>query len=715
MKTWNAARHQFELREHLEWEWNLGQVTRFIREHGHDDLGAHPAGEWLARQRALASTGRLSVPRRRSMEAAGISLAAPEGVSRMGADQAWEAFFQRLDDWQAAHGHCRVPERWKDDPALAEWVREQRRLYHGRGLAPEKILRLDALGFEWRRRFAPKDELWNRRYQELAAWQRKYGHTNVTRSQNSVLGHWRDVQREFRKKGVLRAERIALLDEIGFEWTAPGREGMTREEWNQHTWEEHFGRLRAFKERFGHCQVPVLWEEDRQLAGWAAEQRNRRKRGKLPEERLRLLDELGFVWKPHAQSKLPPFSGPPPRRWMEDLWNKRYAEMKEWHKLHGHTRVTESQNAVLAKWREVQRRFRRSGKLRAERVALLEQIGFEWESPRSVALPVTETSVSHEGKNELVWRQWLEKLAAFKERHGHTQVPKHWPEDPKLAGWVAGQRKSWSRGALKPERRQALDDLGFEWKPAGRPMRIRRAPPKPAVQWEKLWEQRFGELKKFHQSHGHCRVPSHSEECSALSSWCYTQRALAGKNQLRPDRKARLDALGFRWDATDAPGLSYEEKLEQDWQHAFARLRAFKERHGHSRVPAKSKNDPQLGSWCERQRQRARQGGLKAEHRRLLESLDFEWNPGNEPVLGPRPDQRGPKPAHERVWQRHLQEYLEWARQHGSPRTPPTKHSKLGRWCAIQRRNHLQGRLTPGRRARLEAAGFPFEVTRHGP
>jgi len=32
------------------------------------------------------------------------------------------------------------------------------------------------------------------------------------------LWHWRHVQREFLKKNMLSAERIARLDALGFEW-----------------------------------------------------------------------------------------------------------------------------------------------------------------------------------------------------------------------------------------------------------------------------------------------------------------------------------------------------------------------------------------------------------------------------------------------------------------------------------------------------------------
>src|SRR5665213_3365757 len=61
-------------------------------------------------------------------------------------------------------------------------------------------------------------------------------------------------------------------------------------------WDIWFGKLKAFKERFGHCNVETGWEEDPALAGWVAAQRTRQNRGLLSPERIQMLNEIGFVW-----------------------------------------------------------------------------------------------------------------------------------------------------------------------------------------------------------------------------------------------------------------------------------------------------------------------------------------------------------------------------------------------------------------------------------
>jgi predicted helicase len=65
-------------------------------------------------------------------------------------------------------------------------------------------------------------------------------------------------------------------------------------------WEERFGQLRAFEERFGHCVVPNRWGENPGLGFWVGNQRQRKKTNTLSEDRIRRLEEIGFNWTPYG-------------------------------------------------------------------------------------------------------------------------------------------------------------------------------------------------------------------------------------------------------------------------------------------------------------------------------------------------------------------------------------------------------------------------------
>ena len=62
------------------------------------------------------------------------------------------------------------------------------------------------------------------------------------------------------------------------------------------SWDTYFGKLLAFKERFGHCNVQQNYKADTSLASWVAAQRTRRTKGALTDEQVSRLDSLGFVW-----------------------------------------------------------------------------------------------------------------------------------------------------------------------------------------------------------------------------------------------------------------------------------------------------------------------------------------------------------------------------------------------------------------------------------
>ena len=68
----------------------------------------------------------------------------------------WNGYFSMLFHFKSRFGHCRVPEGWKENPRLAQWVTDQRREYalhlskQRTTMTKERFQRLDALGFLWR-------------------------------------------------------------------------------------------------------------------------------------------------------------------------------------------------------------------------------------------------------------------------------------------------------------------------------------------------------------------------------------------------------------------------------------------------------------------------------------------------------------------------------------------------------------------------------------
>ncbi|MEI8374910.1 MAG: helicase associated domain-containing protein [Planctomycetota bacterium] len=127
---------------------------------------------------------------------------------------------------------------------------------------------------------------WEQRFKELEEFKKEYGHCNVRRrySLNPALGQWVSGVRKAKKHGKLAEERVRRLDAIGICWE------------RRTTWEQRIIDLKAFKNKYGHCNVPRRYQPNPALGNWVSNLRQSKKLGTLAEERVSCLNALGFVW-----------------------------------------------------------------------------------------------------------------------------------------------------------------------------------------------------------------------------------------------------------------------------------------------------------------------------------------------------------------------------------------------------------------------------------
>ena len=201
-------------------------------------------------------------------------------------------------------------------------------------------------------------------------------------------------------------------------------------------WNVRYSELEAFKAEHGHCKAP---KSHGPLGAWVNNQRIAYRTNGLPEERVRKLEDLGFVWNP--QGKQP-------------TWDERLDELTKYRAEHGHCIVPVS-HGPLANWVNSQRLAHRKGKLSEERARKLDDLGIVW-NPRSTP-----------------WDERFNELTEYKSEHDRCNVPRK--HHGGLGSWVDIQRTAHKRGKLSKERLQKLNDLGFVWNPRqGRPKSKRR-------------------------------------------------------------------------------------------------------------------------------------------------------------------------------------------------------------------------------------------------
>lgn len=82
----------------------------------------------------------------------------------------------------------------------------------------------------------------------------------------------------------------------------PQIEPVDRETYLEDLWEKSYQELVAYKEHFGHCNIPISYEANPPLGAWAFSQRMAFKKDKLSQDRIDKLIELGFSFGPQKKS-----------------------------------------------------------------------------------------------------------------------------------------------------------------------------------------------------------------------------------------------------------------------------------------------------------------------------------------------------------------------------------------------------------------------------
>ena len=295
---------------------------------------------------------------------------------------------------------------------------------------------------------------WNQMYFHLVDFRNRFGHLRIPWRKDWLekepiiarLGPWlvqqrKDYRRSLQDPERLEPYKIIALERLNIEWDP-----------SQQHWYNRFEELKRYKEEHGDCRVPYCIgksfkksrkddESDREenefgdgdghekvkydsLGVWVKRQRNqykhfksgnKEKAGDMSEERISLLESIGFEWSLRSQS-----------------WADFFDELQAFKDKHGHTRVEEKDNKPLFDWLNRMRGFlkkysndRDGNELTPEQFALLQDLEID--------------SSLRERKFERRFRE----LMNFKESHGHCIVPTKYAANQKLSNWVQTQKRQY--------------------------------------------------------------------------------------------------------------------------------------------------------------------------------------------------------------------------------------------------------------------------------
>jgi hypothetical protein len=253
-------------------------------------------GSWVSVQRTKNKKDKLSSDHNSKLESLHFEWVLNQSSKKRDTtknDEKWHQQYLTLLDFHKEHGHCIVPvvSRIYDSYyCLGMWVGKQRQNYAENRMLEDRKQLLDELEFVWKVDKADADASlsqreWDEQLDRIIQFKEQYGHCDVPRSfTKGRLGSWLCLQRAEARKGQLDTRRVHKLLSIGVTW---GKNFDQR-------WEERFLLLKVFKEKHGHCHVPL--SESIELKGWVRKQRTFQKNGTLLPARKAKLDAIGLAW-----------------------------------------------------------------------------------------------------------------------------------------------------------------------------------------------------------------------------------------------------------------------------------------------------------------------------------------------------------------------------------------------------------------------------------
>jgi hypothetical protein len=296
-----------------------------------------------------------------------------------------------------------------------------------------------------------------------------------------------------------------------------------------------------------HQQQGTLPDLDRTMSAWATKQRTYRNQGRLPLERERALNRIGFVWNVKEALWQRQYEGflayrnnpqakttGPLRNWMSTIrekWDQltprqqrllqeaglvrqpfadkaqgRLQELEAFFARQGHLRgLSEKLGKFVFRLRE---RYQ-AGKLDPEEQKRCDRMGLKWFASDPAAR----------------WSNFYARAAAYVQQFGSAIPVWKWP-DRELSQWVGKQTGHWAK--LSDEKRKLLQKLQIKTE---------------EEQHQELWDRRYAQAVVLHTRLGPFRKRVYQNEDELLKGWMRRQRLKW--DELSERQREQLKAIGL--------------------------------------------------------------------------------------------------------------------------------------------------------------------------
>jgi len=351
----------------------------------------------------------------------------------------------------------------------------------------------------------------------------------------------------------------------------------------------------------------------------------------------------------------------------ESLWQDRLAEVSDFYNKNGRnpsSTVTEEQ--TLASWFTMQRVRLRSGNMRADRAALLDEKLPHWRE--------TSSRTDRFSTN-------LAEYLAFIEANDRTPVSSSEDdEERKLAIWMSNQKAQARRGDASLDSIALLDEKIPGWNEWQR-QKQSRADNYPT------WDENLDLLVEFLDETGVKPVfECDSKEERRLAAWLNNQRRMFRKGQMAADRIAALN--------TAVPTWNDLSRNDGKWSRNLTEVKSFFEKTGHApSANATEADERRLARWFFEQKRKAAAGEL-GERSAEFEALLPNW----EDIKAP---------TNVSTWEETLAaaaDYFEQNKSFPATTSEDPDVRRMGFWITRNRKYLKDGKLSTDKVAKLDKA-----------
>ncbi len=424
-------------------------------------------------------------------------------------DLTWEKYYESAKKYYEKNDDLKVPVKFVDENGvdLGRWI-AQIRLFRKSGikskmLSAERIEALDNIGMIW----DVFDYLWEENYAAAVRYHKEYGNLDVPHnyidSEGIRLGQWivslRSVYNGTSKNSYRRLtdEQFARIDALGMIWG------------NKHEkqWNEAFDALCGYLQKNGILDIPVSYINDSGIAlgRWIRRQRDFFEKGKLSEERIEKLRNIGLVLE------------------KSNPWEEKFQLAKEYFEEHGNLNVPAHYvvNGVwLNKWLNEQKFIaegKRKKKHTPEQQEKLKSINFQYNT----------------SKKEKIWYIRYNLAKTYYDENGNLDIPKSYVSDDFGLGlWLARQKKKYFNGELSEEYIKLLENIKIEWDENSR--------------IKQCYETGFQHLEEYIQANGVASITSKTvcNDGYKLGAWIIRCQAKFRNGKLAEKYVIRFRKLG---------------------------------------------------------------------------------------------------------------------------------------------------------------------------